>query len=141
MHLADCPRCSGNNVWASDNPDGGTNYETNYRPSGGPSMSFDFPLGWPKAGTPLEPSLYINASVTELFYTNNEIHDLFYRYGFDEVSGNFQAVNFGKGGLGGDAVTAFAQDGGGMNNANFATVRTLPPPHSPHLLTIPDAAS
>ena len=85
-------------------------------------MSFDFPLGWPKAGTPLEPSKYINASVTELFYTNNEIHDLFYRYGFDEVSGNFQAANFGRGGLGGDAVTAFAQDGGGMNNANFATV-------------------
>lgn len=47
---------------------------------------------------------YIDASVTELFYTNNEIHDLFYRYGFDEVSGNFQDFNFGRGGLGDDGV-------------------------------------
>lgn len=41
-------------------------------------MTFDFPLGWPKAGKPLDPVEYIDASVTELFYTNNEIHDLFY---------------------------------------------------------------
>lgn len=58
---------------------------------------------------------------SELFYTCNEIHDLFYAYGFDEASGNFQEHNFGRGGLGGDAVVAMAQDGSGMNNANFAT--------------------
>ena len=94
-----------------------------YRPSGGANMTFDFPLGWPKEGTPLDPAsgfclspscmnthspiettAYIDASVTELFYTNNEVHDLFYRYGFDEVSGNFQDFNFGRGGLGDDAV-------------------------------------
>ncbi|KAM0746933.1 hypothetical protein T439DRAFT_329204 [Meredithblackwellia eburnea MCA 4105] len=111
----------GNNVYAQDNPDGGNGYENNYRPSGGANLTFDFPLGWPKEGTPLDPRTYINASVTELFYTNNEIHDLFYRYGFDEVSGNFQDYNFGRGGLGDDAVQANAQDGSGMNNANFAT--------------------
>lgn len=33
----------------------------------------------------------------------------------------FREHNFGKGGLGGDAVVAMAQDGSGMNNANFAT--------------------
>lgn len=37
------------------------------------------------------------------------MHDLFYQYGFDEVSGNFQQNNFGKGGRGGDAVIANAQ--------------------------------
>ena len=58
---------------------------------------------------------------SELFYTCNEIHDLFYRYGFNEISGNFQEHNQGRGGLGGDAVVAMAQDGSGMNNANFAT--------------------
>lgn len=26
-----------------------------YRPSGGANLTFDFKLGWPKAGTPLEP--------------------------------------------------------------------------------------
>jgi len=37
------------------------------------------------------------------------------------VSGNFQENNHGRGGLGGDAVQANAQDGAGFNNANFAT--------------------
>jgi extracellular elastinolytic metalloproteinase len=49
------------------------------------------------------------------------IHDLYYRYGFDEASGNFQQFNFGKGGKDGDAVIANAQDGSGYNNANFMT--------------------
>jgi extracellular elastinolytic metalloproteinase len=55
------------------------------------------------------------------------IHDVFYQYGFDEKSGNFQDWNFGKGGLGNDAVIANAQDGSGTNNANFAT-----PPDGQH---------
>jgi len=55
------------------------------------------------------------------FFWNNIIHVVFYEYGFDEVSGNFQENNFGRGGLGNDAVQANAQDGAGYNNANFAT--------------------
>lgn len=39
-----------------------------------------------------------------------------FRYGFDEVSGNFQQDNFGRGGRDGDAVIANAQDGSGFNN-------------------------
>ena len=69
----------------ADNPDGMNSFEHNYRPSGGADMSFAFPLHWPKAGSALEPSTYINASVTELFYTNNELHDFFWAYGFDEA--------------------------------------------------------
>ena len=38
------------------------------------------------------------------------VHDLYYRYGFDEVAGNFQNHNFGKGGKENDAVIAYAQD-------------------------------
>ena len=49
------------------------------------------------------------------------MHDLMYRYGFDEQSGNFQEHNFSGKGKGGDAVVAMAQDGSGTNNANFAT--------------------
>jgi len=60
-------------------------------------------------------------SVQNLFYLNNVIHDTLYRYGFDEAAGNFQSDNFGKGGKGGDPVQAEAQDGGGADNANFAT--------------------
>ncbi|KAJ1932435.1 hypothetical protein EC988_009458, partial [Linderina pennispora] len=58
---------------------------------------------------------------TQLFYTNNFMHDLFYLYGFDEASGNFQDINFSGKGRGNDAVIANAQDGSGYNNANFAT--------------------
>jgi extracellular elastinolytic metalloproteinase len=50
-------------------------------------------------------------------------HDLLYLYGFDEVSGNFQQYNFGKGAAEGDAIIVDAQDSGGFNNANFATVQ------------------
>jgi extracellular elastinolytic metalloproteinase len=60
-------------------------------------------------------------SVQNLFYLNNVIHDILYRHGFDEAAGNFQVDNFGKGGEGDDPVRAEAQDGGGTDNANFAT--------------------
>jgi len=49
------------------------------------------------------------------------MHDVWWHYGFDEQSGNFQANNYGKGGFGGDYVFADAQDGSGTNNANFGT--------------------
>ncbi|GAA6047815.1 hypothetical protein JCM3770_004656 [Rhodotorula araucariae] len=110
----------GNNVLAQDNPSGG-NSMNGFRANGGKAMNFKFGIHMPKAGTPLDPTTYIEAATTELFYTNNEFHDLLHRYGFDEESGNFQENNFGRGGYGGDAVQANAQDGSGYNNANFAT--------------------
>ena len=60
-------------------------------------------------------------AVQNLFYLTNRIHDILYRHGFNEAAGNFQVDNFGKGGRGGDPVQAEAQDGGGTDNANFAT--------------------
>ena len=60
-------------------------------------------------------------AVANLFYFNNVIHDKLYRHGFNEAAGNFQENNFGNGGSGSDSVNAEAQDGGGTNNANFAT--------------------
>jgi extracellular elastinolytic metalloproteinase len=60
-------------------------------------------------------------AVQNLFYLNNVLHDTLYRHGFDEVAGNFQQSNFGKGGKGRDPVRAEAQDGSGTDNANFAT--------------------
>ena len=77
---------------------------------------FDFPLDLTQA-----PSTYRDASVTQLFYWCNWMHDKLYQLGFNEASGNFQVNNFGRGGSGNDAVLADAQDGGGTNNANFST--------------------
>jgi extracellular elastinolytic metalloproteinase len=83
---------------------------------GGSSLTFDFSLDFT-----LPPTAWKDAAVTNLFYWNNIVHDVFYRYGFDEVSGNFQTNQYGHGGLGNDSVQAEAQDGSGVNNANFGT--------------------
>ncbi len=85
-------------------------------PDGGASLNFDFPFNLPQA-----PANFRDASTVNLFYLNNSIHDVMYQYGFDEASGNFQENNYGNGGAGSDSVNAEAQDGGGTNNANFAT--------------------
>ena len=79
---------------------------------------FDFT--W-NGGADPTTSLNQTAAVTNLFYLTNRLHDRLYGYGFTESAGNFQADNFGNGGVGGDPLNAEAQDGGAMNNANFAT--------------------
>lgn len=68
-----------------------------------------------------QPGQYTSAAVTNLFYWNSLIHDVQYRYGFDEEAGNFQFNNYGANGLGSDPVNAEAQDGGRLNNANMCT--------------------
>src|SRR5439155_8919861 len=64
---------------------------------------------------------YQSAAITNLFYWNNILLDVHYKYGFTEAAGNFQVNNYGKGGAGNDSVQADAQDGSGTNNANFST--------------------
>ncbi|MEY4374005.1 MAG: hypothetical protein RL760_171, partial [Candidatus Eisenbacteria bacterium] len=61
------------------------------------------------------------ASITQLFYNNNFFHDWYYDSGFDELSGNGQTDNYGRGGLGNDAMLSQAQDYSGTNNANMST--------------------
>ncbi|KAJ3407328.1 Fungalysin/Thermolysin Extracellular metalloproteinase 5 [Chytriomyces hyalinus] len=113
----------GNNVYAQENLDGSYNgWENKTRPDGTAKLIFDTPVDLSQ-----DPETYVDAAVINLFYWNNAIHDLFYVYGFDEVSGNFQDSNLERGGLGGDSVIANAQDGSGHNNANFAT-----PPDGSH---------
>jgi PKD repeat protein len=104
----------GNNVYAYDDISNQNSPGTS--PTGGVNLIFDFPANLSQA-----PSTYLSASVTNLFYVNNMIHDILYLYGFDEEAGNFQENNYGNGGLGADYVEAECQDGGGSNNANFAT--------------------
>jgi autotransporter-associated beta strand protein len=93
------------------------------RPQGVPFRVFDFPMDL----TTQDPTNYASASVVQLFYLCNRYHDLLYQLGFTEAAGNFQTTNFGRGGVGNDAVLADAQDGNGLNNANFST----PPDGSP----------
>ncbi|WP_332368244.1 M36 family metallopeptidase [Spirosoma telluris] len=102
----------GNNVWAQE--DVNNNNGTGASPVSA-TLDFNFPYTF-GLNTAISNQ---NAAITNLFYWNNLLHDVLWKYGFDEPSGNFQNDNLGRGGLGSDYVFADAQDGGGTNNANF----------------------
>ena len=61
------------------------------------------------------------ASVVQQFYTTNWYHDKLHALGFNQAARNFQNDNFGGGGAGNDRILVDVHDGGGVNNANFAT--------------------
>lgn len=110
----------GNNVHAFDDLDG-NNAPPAVEPDCGAGLvcDFDSPIDFAVD----DPTAYTSASVTNLFYWANLVHDVQYQYGFDEAAGNFQTNNFGNGGVGGDAVMAFGQKSGAPcpNNAFFGT--------------------
>jgi len=124
----------GNNVHAylDQNED---NEPSAPEPDGGEALNFDEPFS-----SDLEPAEIADASVINLFYAINQIHDLSWHYGFDEAAGNFQQTNYTNEGLGNDFVLGQAQNGGlsneetdpptprdgegcCLNNANFGTDR------------------
>ncbi|OOO05019.1 peptidase M36 fungalysin [Aspergillus oryzae] len=111
----------GNNGIAQENINNLPTYLNNFRPdSPTQNFSYEYPAGE-------SPKDYINASITQLFYTANAYHDLLYTLGFNEKAGNFQWNNSGLGGKEKDYVILNAQDGASRNNADFAT----PPDGSP----------
>ncbi|KAI9592652.1 Fungalysin metallopeptidase-domain-containing protein [Syncephalis fuscata] len=94
----------GNNVYAQENyKDNDLSWQSNYRPDGKKDLKFDFPFDSKKG-----PKDNVDAAITNLFYMVNTLHDLFYRYGFNEKAGNFQEDNGKNGGKGGDAIIADA---------------------------------
>jgi len=111
----------GNNVYAQENEADKSSIPPNgYRPTSTSNSEFlfDFDMDFsldPGSGENLD------AVVTNIFFMNNVLHDVLYTYGFDEVSGNFQMNNYGRGGQNGDAVAANSLDGSGENNANMYT--------------------
>lgn len=109
---ADFTDTRGNNVDAHESGD-----NNGYRPNGGATLNFS---GYSFNQTWTGGNQYEDASITNLFYLNNVIHDIMYEYGFDEVSGNFQENNYGNGGAGSDSVDANAQISSWCN-ATFGT--------------------
>jgi len=111
----------GNNVHAyADLTD--SNTPQGDEPNGGSSLVFDFPFD-----AMTEPDQNLEAATVNLFYMSNMMHDVWYHYGFDPASGNFQYNTYEEGGYGNDYVIAQAQDSSGvndnvaLNNANFYT--------------------
>jgi len=108
---------SGNNIIVQENHQGSEIDMDTKRAFGGESLVFDYPLDLdsPKVED------YFGASATNVFVLTNKLHDVYYKFGFNEQFGNFQVNNFGKGGAGDDPVKVLIQDRSGSNNANFAT--------------------
>jgi len=107
----------GNNVYAQEDQDGlGSTFGA--APNGGLSLNFNIPQQLQAPAATNLPGATVN-----LFYMNNLMHDIWYLYGFDEQSGNFQQNNYGNSGLSNDFVIADAQDGSGFNNATFFSPR------------------
>ncbi len=105
----------GNNVDAHLDLDN-NNVADTPRADGGAARLFDFPQD-----NGADPISARDAAMAQAFYFGNIYHDRLYALGFNEVAGNFQVNNYGRGGLGNDAVQLDCQDGGGTNNANFGT--------------------
>ncbi len=103
----------GNNVHAYDS---GNN--NGFSPDGGGTLTFDFPFNPVYTAADQSES----ASITNLFYWGNIIHDVTYQYGFDEVGGNFQANNYGRGGLANDHINMESQDHSECNARYFPSV-------------------
>lgn len=90
-------------------------------PDGGQDLVFDYPYNPNVSADSLKAAATVN-----LFYLTNMMHDVAFRYGFNEVAGNFQQKNYSGQGRGNDPVLSQAQDGyqlpdPTLNNANFAT--------------------
>jgi uncharacterized repeat protein (TIGR01451 family) len=86
------------------------------RADGGANLEFIFPLD-----INLPPTDYKEAAITNCFYWTNLMHDVWFNYGFDEASGNFQEENYTANGSASDYVRSEVQDGPATCNANFGT--------------------
>lgn len=120
----------GNNVHAFGDRDGDNLPDPGGEPS---SPDLDFTGALVPLDLSMDPSTYLAASVTNMFYWNNICHDLLYLYGFDEAAGNFQEFNYGSGTPGGDAVEAQAQKGADIGFTNVGAFSTPPDGASPRM--------
>ncbi|KAJ3099663.1 hypothetical protein HDU97_002877 [Phlyctochytrium planicorne] len=111
---------SGNNIQASSNPDNLAN-PADLAAGTVDVNNFNFVFKFDKNKEPVPNSVNAAQGTTNMFFVSNSFHDVLFHFGFDEEAGNFQTKNFGGKGKGNDAVVATAQDGSGVNNANFAT--------------------
>ena len=103
--------------WLDGNETNGTNVIAGLNPLGqlflaqpvtAKSPDLDFQFSLEVGPTAPNPNNYNDAAITNLFYWMNRAHDLFWRAGFNEAAGNYQKRNFGRGGVEGDPIYAYA---------------------------------
>lgn len=100
------------------------------------AFKYNFKNAWQTTQGEIVPPSYaedVHSAATNLFYHHNLAHDYFYRLGWTEAAGNLQAVNFGKGGLGGDPILGLVQAGALSGGEPTYTGRD-----NAYMLTLPD---
>ena len=112
---ADTTLTYGNNAKAIE-----ANDNIGYQPDGTEALNF---TGYPFDPVYGETTQYEDASITNVFYWANILHDITYRYGFTEASGNFQQNNYNNGGAQADEVILECQSTFRPCNAIFSTQR------------------
>jgi extracellular elastinolytic metalloproteinase len=113
----------GNNVHAYTDADADNLPDPGSAPDGGIEHEFLFPLD-----LSADPAAYRPAAVTNAFYWCNVLHDVLYRHGFDEASGNFQESDYGRGGVAGDPVLVEVQEGQFTNGVTVSVQADGVPP-------------
>jgi extracellular elastinolytic metalloproteinase len=93
-----------------------------YQTSGGDELDFTGFMFSPVYTTENQSE---DAALTNVFYWNNIIHDVTFNHGFDEVSGNFQEINYNSGSRNNSAFEARIQTRRGCN-AFFALISDRP---------------
>lgn len=81
------------------------------------SLNFSYPFTPDKLPPTEQNSMF--AATTQIFYTLNVLHDLYYKLGFTPAAGNYQRDNAGAGGFQGDPVMVTIQHWNGRNNGQF----------------------
>lgn len=107
----------GNNTWAWEDRDDNQS-SAGDEPDGGEDLIFDYFYS-----NDAEPTEYIDAAVTNLFYMVNVMHDFAFANGMTTDEGSFQENNYGGSGQDGDPVMSLAQasaDAGSVNNAFYS---------------------
>ena len=113
---------SGNNIHAGVDLSAPNGIDNGGEATGSPSRVFDFNYSPPPLGSQAPTvAAYKQGATANVFYWANYHHDQMYLLGFTEQAGNFQNNNFGRGGLGNDAVNAEVHDHADTNNADFST--------------------
>ena len=133
----------GNNVFAysdrNGGGDGGLINPNNGYQDGGSDLRADvtgprtFDRVYDLNQAPNVSSEQIKASITQIFYTNNWLHDFWYDSGFNEASNNAQLSNYGRGGAERDPLLVEAQDAADSGQSNNANMSPLADGTSPRM--------
>ena len=108
------------NGWSINDTSSGNNAHVAFYRDGSTLTSEDGRFGttWQSDQKPSKAQ-NVKAAIANAFYAVNMVHDISYQYGFNEVAGNFQNKNFGRGQGGNDEVKVLIQDYRASSNAWF----------------------